>query len=82
MGNDAACQMIGIGTIQIKMFHCVVRNLMDVRCSSDEEKYHLSWSCGVKRAQGDIGECNSQGHERVLGCDKGDQRQELVLLEE
>ena len=50
--------------------------------SSDEEEHHLSWSCGVKRAQGDVGEWNSQGHERVFGYDEGDQRQELVLLKE
>ena len=31
MGNDTACQMIGIGTIQIKMSDGVLRNLTDVR---------------------------------------------------
>ena len=31
MGNDAACQMIGIGTVRIKIFDGVVRNLTDVR---------------------------------------------------
>ena len=31
MGNDAACQMIGIGIVRIKMFNGVVRDLTDVR---------------------------------------------------
>ena len=48
--NDAACQMVGIGTIQIKVFDGVIREFTDVRCSSDEEEHHLSWSCGVERA--------------------------------
>jgi len=31
MGNDVACQMIGIGIVRIKMFNGVVRDLTDVR---------------------------------------------------
>jgi len=31
MGNDVTCQMVGIGTVRIKMFDDVVRNLTDVR---------------------------------------------------
>jgi len=31
MGNDDACQMVGRGTIRIKMFDDVVRVLTDVR---------------------------------------------------
>ena len=31
MRNDNACQMVGIGTVQIKMFDGVVRDLTDVR---------------------------------------------------
>jgi len=31
MGNDAACQMIGIDIVRIKMFDGVVRDLTDVR---------------------------------------------------
>ena len=29
--NDAACQMVGIGIVRIKMFDGVIRDLMDVR---------------------------------------------------
>ena len=29
--NDNACQMIGIGTVRIKMFDGVIRDLTDVR---------------------------------------------------
>ena len=31
MGNDAACQMVGIDNVRIKMFDSVVRDLTDVR---------------------------------------------------
>ena len=31
MGNDAACKVVGIGTIKIKMFNNVVRTLGEVR---------------------------------------------------
>jgi len=31
IGNDAACQLIEIGTVRIKMFDGVVRDLTDVR---------------------------------------------------
>ena len=31
MGNTDACQMVEIGTLRIKMFDGVVRNLTDVR---------------------------------------------------
>ena len=30
-GNDGACQMDGIGTVRIKMFNGVVRELTEVR---------------------------------------------------
>jgi len=80
MGNDDACQMVRIGTVRIKMFDGVVKDLTNVRCFSNEEHY-LSWSCGVERAQGDYGEWYSQDHEGVHGCDEGCQRQKLVLLE-
>ena len=35
MGNDAACQMVGIGTVRIKMFDGVVRDLTDIRYVAD-----------------------------------------------
>jgi len=31
MGNDVACQMTGIGTVQIKKFDDMVRDLTDVK---------------------------------------------------
>ena len=31
IGNDVACQMVGIAIVRIRMFDCVVRNLTDVR---------------------------------------------------
>jgi len=31
MRNDDACKMVGIGTVQIKIFDDVVRDLTDVR---------------------------------------------------
>jgi len=45
-----------IGTVRIKMFDGVVKDLTDVRyVSQDEEEHHLSWSCVVERAQDDVG---------------------------
>jgi len=35
MGNDAACQIVGIGTVRIKMFDGVVRDLTDIRYVAD-----------------------------------------------
>ena len=80
MENDDACQMVGIGTIYIKMFDGVVKDLTDMTCFSDEEEHYLSWSCGVKGTQSDIEEWYSEDHEGVHGCDEGCQRHELVLL--
>ena len=31
MGNDSTCKMIGIGSVQIRMFDGVVQKLNDVR---------------------------------------------------
>ena len=42
MKDDAACQMIGIGTVQIKMFDGVVRNLTDVRYAPQMKKNIIS----------------------------------------
>ena len=42
MGNDAACQTVGIGTVRIKMFNGVVRNLMDVRYVPQMKKNIIS----------------------------------------
>ena len=74
MRNDVACQMVGISTIRIKMFDGVVKDLTDVRYVPHMKKNIIS-------AQGDVRKWNSQGHKGVLGCDEGDQRQKLVLLE-
>jgi len=50
MRNDDACKMVGIGTVQIKIFDDVVRDLTDVRYVPQMNKeYYLSWRCGVKR---------------------------------
>ena len=56
MRNDAACQMVEIGTIRIKMFDGVVRDLTNVRYVSQTKKNIISWSCEAKRAQEDYGE--------------------------
>jgi len=42
MRNDAACQMVGIGTVRIKMFDGVVRNLTDVRYVPQMKKNVIS----------------------------------------
>jgi len=42
MRNDVACQMVGIGTIQIKMFDGVVRNLTDMRYVPQMKKNIIS----------------------------------------
>ena len=42
MKNDTACQMIGIGTVRIKMFNGVVRNLTDVRYVPQMKKNIIS----------------------------------------
>jgi len=42
MGNDDACQMFGIGTVRIKMFDGVVRDLIDVRYVPQMKKNIMS----------------------------------------
>jgi len=42
MGNDAACQMVWIGTVWIKMFDGVVRDLTGVRYVPQMEKNIIS----------------------------------------
>ena len=42
MRNDATCQMIGIGTVRIKMFDGVVRDLTDVRYVPQMKKNIIS----------------------------------------
>ncbi|KAK3008658.1 hypothetical protein RJ639_014722 [Escallonia herrerae] len=42
MGNDAVCKVMGIGTIQIKMFDGIVRTLGDVRYIPDLKKSLIS----------------------------------------
>jgi len=42
MQNDDACQMVGICTIQIKMFDDVIRDLTDVRYISQMKKSIIS----------------------------------------
>jgi len=66
--------MVGIGTIQIKMFDGVVRDLIDPRYVPQMKKNILSWSYGVKKAQGDYEEWYSQDRKGVHGCDEGCQR--------
>jgi len=79
MGNDDACQIVGMGTIRIKMFDGVVRNLMNVRYVSQIKKNIILVK--AVESNGHKVTLDSQGHERVLSCDEGYQRQELVLLE-
>ncbi|KAK2978726.1 hypothetical protein RJ640_015257 [Escallonia rubra] len=42
MGNDAVCEVMGIGTIKIKMFDGIVRTLGDVRYIPDLKKSLIS----------------------------------------
>ena len=42
MGNDHPCNMEGIGTIQIKMFDRMVRELKEVRYVTQVKKYLIS----------------------------------------
>lgn len=42
MGNDHACQMVGIGTVRIKMYDGLVRTLTDVRHVPDLKKNLIS----------------------------------------
>ncbi|KAK2965970.1 hypothetical protein RJ640_018325 [Escallonia rubra] len=42
MGNDAVCEVMGIGTIKIKMFDGIVRTLGDVRYIPDLKKNLIS----------------------------------------
>ncbi|GJR45460.1 retrovirus-related pol polyprotein from transposon TNT 1-94 [Tanacetum coccineum] len=42
MGNDAPCKVVGIGTIQIKMFDGTVRTLKDVRHVPELKKKSIS----------------------------------------
>ena len=70
MKNDAACQMIGIVTVRIKMFNGVVRDLTDVRYVPQMKKNIIS--VGVVESKG------SRCHWRIeflrlrKGCDEGD----------
>jgi len=50
MRNDAACQVIGIGTIRIKVFDGVARHLMDVRYVPQMKKNIIS--NGVMESKG------------------------------
>ena len=80
MGNDVACQMIGIGTVRIKKFDSVVRDLTNVRCVPRMKNISVR-AVESKGLKVNVGGWNSQGHEWVHGCDEGCQRKELVLLE-
>ena len=50
MGNDSTCKMMGIGSVQIKMFDWVIRKLNDVRYVPDLKKNLIS--LGVLDASG------------------------------
>ena len=41
MGNKVVCKVVGIGTIEVKMFNDVVRTLKDVRYVLDLKKNNL-----------------------------------------
>jgi len=67
--------MNGIGTIHIKMFDGVVRDLTEVRYVPQMKKNIISiGAVESKRTKSDIGEWCSQGHEGVYGCNEGDRR--------
>lgn len=47
MGNNMACKIVGIGTIQIKMFDGIVRTT----CSKVEEEFNFFGYSGFKWLQ-------------------------------
>ena len=57
MGDDSPCQIIGIGSVQIKMHDGIIRNLTDVRHILDMRKNLISLSTpvgkGYKYSSGD-----------------------------
>jgi len=52
MGNDVACKMIGIGTIRIKIFDSMVRNLTDRRYVPQMKKNIISVGVGAVESKG------------------------------
>ena len=80
MKNDDACQMIGIGTVRIKMFNGVVRDLTDVRYVPQMKKNIIS--VGVVESKGlkMSWRMNSQSHEGVLVVMKGIRGRNLYYL--
>ena len=53
MGDDHPCKVEGIGTVRIKMFDGIVRELKEEACTSTQKESYLSWcfrnveSCGM-----------------------------------
>ena len=56
MGDDGACQMNGTGTVRIKMFDGVVRDLIEVRYVPQMKKNIISVGAWSQKAKVDIGE--------------------------
>ena len=70
MGNNAACKVVGKGTVRIKMYDGIVRTLTDVRHVPDLKKNLIS--LGTLDSQG----CKFSGEGGVLKISKG----ALVLM--
>ena len=46
MGDDHPCKVEGIGTVRIKMFDGMVRELKTVICTSTKKESYLCWCLG------------------------------------
>ena len=73
--------MIGIGTVRIKMFDGVVRDLTDVRYVPQMKKNMISVGAVESKELKVTLENGVSRSRRVHGCDEVCQRPELVLLE-
>ena len=65
MGNNMTCKVLGIGTVRIKMYDCVVRTLSNVHHVLDLRKHLLSMGIFDSRGY----KCISEGG--VLRISKG-----------
>ena len=74
MRNDVACQIVGLGTILIKMFDGVVRDLMDVRYVSQMKKNIISVGAVESKGLKVALENGVLKVKKGFGCDVGDQR--------
>ena len=50
MGNDAACKIAGIGTVNIKMFNGSYKKVIICEvCAGSEEEFDFPWHPGLNR---------------------------------